>query len=259
MGVWGPNLGKICWLSLLAAVALIVSDRPALALDLRLSPERVNIGAFFQGIKIGLEGEIPSASEAVVEVRGASVPEELIRKGRRGGLWMKVGEITVENALNLYLVMTSSINVPPEGGLNPTWGLAALRPQVKFRGSVEEKEIDRFFQEFLELKKSEGLYGTLPAALQISASGPGRSTVRGAFRLPAKVPAGRYQVRLLVLKDGRVIDQKAEELKVKMVGFPALIADMAYEHGMLYGIVAVVIAIATGFIMGFLFKGKAAH
>jgi hypothetical protein len=109
------------------------------------------------------------------------------------------------------------------------------------------------------MKKSEELYCALPGALKISNSPEGRLTLKGTCPLPAKIPPGHYQVRLSVIKDGTVVEQKNEKLEVIMVGFPALLATLAYDHGAFYGIVAVLIAIATGFIMGFLFKGKAEH
>jgi hypothetical protein len=34
---------------------------------------------------------------------------------------------------------------------------------------------------------------------------------------------------------------------------------LAYQHGAIYGILAVIIAIFTGFIMGYLFKGGGGH
>jgi uncharacterized membrane protein YraQ (UPF0718 family) len=43
------------------------------------------------------------------------------------------------------------------------------------------------------------------------------------------------------------------------VGFPAFFMTMAYQHGALYGILAVFIAIVVGFIMGYLFKGGGGH
>ena len=49
------------------------------------------------------------------------------------------------------------------------------------------------------------------------------------------------------------------ELQVAMVGFPAMLYTLAYEHGATYGILAVVIAIITGFAIGFLFKGGGGH
>ena len=49
------------------------------------------------------------------------------------------------------------------------------------------------------------------------------------------------------------------DLTVALVGFPALLASLAYQHGAVYGVLAVVIAIVTGFAMGFLFKGGGGH
>lgn len=255
----GMKMRKLAWLGLLAAIALAPGVAPASSAKIRLFPDRVDIGAFFQGVGVTLQGEIPLGCEAVVEIQGAPGHEDLLRQGRRGGLWMTVGEIRVENVPNLYLVLSSAANLPQLDGQETPWGMPKLKSRVKFQGALTGQERDRFFQEFLELKKSEGLYATLPGTLKIGNSPEGRAILKGTFPLPAKALPGRYQVRLSVVKDGRVLEQKNEDLEVKMVGFPALLLALAYEHGYLYGILAVVIAIATGFIMGFLFKGKGAH
>jgi uncharacterized membrane protein YraQ (UPF0718 family) len=38
-----------------------------------------------------------------------------------------------------------------------------------------------------------------------------------------------------------------------------MFSSLAYQHGLTYGILAVIIAIVTGFAMGFLFKGGGGH
>lgn len=259
MAVFNLNLGKLAWLGLLVAATLVLVVTEASSARIRVVPDLVEIGAFFRGAEIALEGEIPPGSEAVVEIRGAAAPAELLRKGRRGGLWMTVGEIEVEDAPNLYLMLSSTPKVPELNGQETPWGFSALKSQVKFRGALAERGKDRFFQEFLALKESEELYGSLPGALRIGNSPEGQGVVKGTLHLPAKVPPGHYQVRLSVVKEGRLLEQESKALEVRVVGFPALLAALAYEHGALYGLMAVVIAIATGFIMGFLFKGKAEH
>ncbi len=259
MAAFGLIMRKLAWLGLVAAAILAPSGSEASSAGIRLFPDRVDIGTFFQGMDITLEGEVPAGVEAVVEIRGASAEETLLRKGRRGGLWMAVGEIKVENAPNLYLMLSSALKAPKLAGGQPPWGLSSLKSQVKISGALTEQEKDRFFQEFLELKKSEELYSTLPGTLIISNSSGDGAILKGTFRLPAKVAPGNYQVRLSVVKAGQVVDQKLEKLEVRMVGFPALMASLAYEHGAWYGILAVIIAIATGFIMGVLFKGGGEH
>jgi hypothetical protein len=124
---------------------------------------------------------------------------------------------------------------------------------------LADQEKDHFSLEFLKLKESEGLYGNLPGTLKVRNSPEGQAVFQGVFRLPAKVPPAHYQVRLSVVKDGHIVEQKSGTMEVRLAGFPALLTALAYEHGALYGIMAVAIAIATGFLMGFLFKGKAGH
>jgi hypothetical protein len=246
------------WAGILFQAVMLLVTIEATAADLLLSPSRIDIGTFFDGAQVSLEAKIPSGAEAVVEIVGATGRVALMRKGRRAGLWMSVGEIQIDQTPNLYLVMSSSPQIPTLTDQASPWGFAALESQIQFSGALDSHEKERFFQEFIELKESAGLYGTLPGSLKIKNSHEG-SKVTGSFNLPAKVAPGSYQVRLSVVRDGRLLEQITEEIQVKMVGFPAMLASLAFEHGALHGLVGVGIAIATGFIMGFLFKDKASH
>lgn len=255
----GMPMRKFAGLSLWVAAALLIPATQAWSAKIRVHPHLVEIGAFFQGTEVVLEGQMPPGCEAVVEVLGAEVNETLLRKGRRAGLWMTVGEIEVHDAPNFYQVLSTTPRIPELNEQTTPWGFSALRSRLKIRGALADQEKDRFSLEFLKLKESEELYGSLPGTLKVRNSPEGQAVFQGVLRLPAKVPPGRYQVRLSVLKDGRILEQKSETMEVRVVGFPALLASLAYEHGALYGIMAVAIAIATGFLMGFLFKGKAGH
>ncbi len=257
---WRIPKQRLAWLAVIGAAVLMVSAaKEAVSATFRLYPEQVDIGAFFQGAEVTLKGEMPPECDAVLEVCGPAVNEKLLRKGRRAGLWMAVGEVEVQDAPNFYLVLSSTPQIPVLNGQETPWGFSALKSRMRLRGALADEEITRFSQEFLALKESEQLYGSLPGALKVQNSPEGHALIKGAFHLPAKIPPGQYQVRLFVVKDGRILEQASKTMEVKMVGFPALLAALAYEHGALYGVMAAVIAVATGFLMGFLFKGKAEH
>jgi hypothetical protein len=242
---------------LVSAVCLVLS-LPVAATDLLLSPRHVPIGTFFDGARVSLEAEIPAGAEAVVEVIGTTGHLALMRKGRRGGLWMSVGEIQIQNAQNLYLLMSSALKLPTLTGAPTPWGFDALESRLTFSGALDSHEKDRFFHEFVELKESEGLFGVTPGALKIKHT-EGGERVSGSFQLPAKVAPGDYQVRLSVIQDGKLVEQQTETIKVNMVGFPAAMASLAFNHAALYGLIAVLIAIVVGFLMGFMFKDKGGH
>jgi hypothetical protein len=67
-------------------------------------------------------------------------------------------------------------------------------------------------------------------------------------------------VEIFVLNQGNIVARTTDHLKVDEVGFPALLSNLAFEHAGLYGILATLIAIAAGLLMGLLFRGsKGAH
>ncbi|MGB6067152.1 MAG: TIGR02186 family protein [Desulfomonilaceae bacterium] len=229
------------------------------AADLKISPDLVEIGTWFRGHQVTASAMIPKGAEAVIEIVGQSIDEPLMRKGRRAGLWMNVGEIEVRQAPSLYMAMSTNPELLQTAASEAPWGYASLRRRLTMSGMIDGQEKDEFFQQFLELKESEGLYASFKDPVKKSGAAGGLTPIKGEFRLPTNVKPGVYQVCLSVIKDGQVIAKNCRELQVKMVGFPAMFTTLAYEHGLTYGILAVVIAIITGFAMGFLFKGGGGH
>jgi len=226
---------------------------------LSISPATVQIGTFFSGQTVKVTGTLPAGAQAVLEVVGTSADEHLMRKGRRGGLWMNVGEITVHDAPSLYLVMSTTPELLTAAAPSATWGYRSLEKRIKFSGRIEAGEQQEFMGQFLQLKESEQLYATWPGTLKVSGGAGDISTAQGAFSLPTNIKPGAYKVCLSVIADGKVASSTCADLTVEMVGFPALMAALAYQHGATYGVLAVVIAIVTGFAMGFLFKGGGGH
>ena len=251
-----PHKRAILVLGLLLAGAL-----PARAAEpgLTISPAQVQIGAFFNGATVTVSGTIPAGTQAVLEVMGSSAEEHLMRKGRRGGLWMNVGEIKVQDAPSLYLVMSTAKELLTAAPAEATWGYRALEKRLAFSGKIEPAERQEFLKQFLELKESEEIYASWPGALKVEAASGGASQVTASFPVPTNIRPGSYKVCLSVIQDGKAVSNTCTGLKVEMVGFPAWLADLAYQHGAVYGVLAVVIAIVTGFAMGFLFKGGGGH
>jgi hypothetical protein len=226
---------------------------------LQVAPNVVEIGAFFHGEPVTVTGKIPHGAQVVVEVVGPTTVEHLMRKGRRGGLWMNVGEVEVSGAPSLYLAMSTDPKLLQDPAPSATWGYPALKQSIGFAGQVEAGERAMFLEQFFQLKESEEIYAAFPGAVKAAGSAGDLQKVTGTFPLPTMVKPGTYQVCLTVIQDGQVTGKPCTELKVAMVGFPAMLLALAYEHGATYGILAVIIAIVTGFAMGYLFKGGGGH
>jgi hypothetical protein len=256
-----PKVHLFHKVALLGLGVLLAGALPARAAapTLTVSPATVQIGTFFHGQTVSVSGAIPAGAQAVLEVVGPSAEETFMRKGRRGGLWMNVGKILVHDAPSLYLVMSTAKELLTAAAPESTWGYEALKQRITFAGRIEPAERQEFLGQFLQLKESEHIYASWPGALKVGAASGAASPVTGTFSLPTNTKPGAYKVCLSVIQNGKVVSRTCADLTVTMVGFPALLASLAYQHGAAYGVLAVVIAIVTGFAMGFLFKGGGGH
>lgn len=80
------------------------------------------------------------------------------------------------------------------------------------------------------------------------------SLFRAKLKVPANVPIGRHVARAYLFKKGHLIAKKSARLAVRKIGFEQYTYDLAHKHGLLYGILAVLIAIATGWLASVVFR-----
>lgn len=231
----------------------------ACSVNLEVVPETVGIGTFFQGREVTVSAKVPQGVEAVVEILGGSVSERLMRKERWGPLWLNREEVEVKNAPSLYLAASTD----PALLHNPSdfreWGYGAMAERIRFHGQAGDEIRRWLLSEFIRLKETQGLYNVFPGQVAGSDTEDECPRVRTSFFLPSNVKPGRYEVRLLLTQHGELIGQTGTSVEVRLEGLPALLSSLAQNHPLLYGVLAVVLAMLAGFLIGHIFKGRAAH
>jgi len=240
---------------ILLVATIGVGEAAATSRDLKLTPPGIEIGAFFDGLQLTVSGEIPSECQAVVEVIGERVEEELMRKARRWEMWVNVGEIDIEGAPYLYYAMSSRADLfAPQSSYQP-WGYPALRRAAEFRERKRSVRSEHLFGQFIKLKEDHELYKIIPGALKVfPAQQNGRSRIKGVFRFPARLPVGTCTVRLRAIRDQQIVEEQSTALQIQLVGLPAFLASMATDSAFLYGCLALGIAVATGLLCGLVFS-----
>jgi hypothetical protein len=228
----------------------------AVSIDLRVTPDPIQIGSFFSGAKLMVSAEVPKGAEVVIKVIGKVSEQELMRKGKRWDLWMNVGEVDVENAPGMYLAASSNPKslLPPAA--DSSWGYEALAEKVSFKGRVKAVTSSELFREFVRLKEGQGLYGVYPGEVKLSPAGDDHDLAETSFWLPTRIAPGTYQVCLTAVGKGQTVQQQCLPLEVAMVGFPAFLSSLARDSEVLYGFFAVALAMATGLLTGVIFKKK---
>jgi hypothetical protein len=79
---------------------------------------------------------------------------------------------------------------------------------------------------------------------------------RAEFQLPSRAPIGEYRLEIYTLRGNRLVGHGTATLRVEQIGMQQWITQMARQHGGVYGLVAVVIALLAGFGVGLIFKGR---
>jgi len=253
LGSLGKKLFVLC-VSVLAPVIVSASIKPD-HLPLKLEPNVVIIGATYNGARINVSGEIPVNSKAVVYVTGDRKDTEFKKKGKALGLlWMNLGTVVFHNVPNLYLIFTDSdahIESLPVG-------FQSLKKETSITPAAEDK--DFLFREFLKLKTKEGLYRITKGTVIYDKKTGQRKNFSCTVTLPSKLVPGHYEVHVVAVSSGKIVASSKEVLRAEEKGLPNLVATLAFRHSTTYGILATVIAIIAGLIMGIIFKGgKGGH
>ncbi len=245
----------LCWAGLAVAPAGFArADGPA---ALTVSPAVLNVGTFFSGGQVTITGEVPAAQDVVVEIIGPQVNSLFDVKGRIGPFWMTREKVDLENAPALYLLLMPS---GPEwaqkaSGLN--LGIDNLRQEIGITRS--ETAPDIIFRMFVKLKRSEKLYAEVAGAVSYAADENGRRRFTATCRLPSSTAVGKYTVKATPIDHGQAGPEWSADLTVQEVGFVEIVDVLASNRRVIYGVTAVLIALFSGAVMGFIFKGGGSH
>jgi uncharacterized protein (TIGR02186 family) len=222
---------------------------------LSVEPSEVRAGMFFDGATFRVSALVPEGMEITISCVGKTESVTLNRKGKAlGTIWMNVGEVEFDNAPDLYLLhATGELSDMAESSVLESLGVgyAALEHQATVKGA--EGEEGRFFREFVSLKESDGLYSFSEGAVEEEPRADGSVRVSTDLHLSPKTPPGEYQILIHGFKEGRGTLLGTAPLRVEQVGMAASIRTLAMEHGLSYGILAVVVAISVGLLTGVLF------
>ncbi len=248
----------------MAATSFGMDSSSDSSVSFHVLPELVKIGIRFDGLDLHVSGTIPSDCEAVVRIMGHERDFHLKKKGKAMGLlWMNLGKIQIKGVPEMMLVYPSKSLYELSKNNKGQWeklgiGFESLEDVAKVLPASEDKS--KIFKEFIKLETSLDLYGTTPGALTYGNVSGSVKSFKAEVRLPSNVPHDGFRTELYAVRDGKIIAEQTKDVKVKLVGIPARISFLAFNHGTLYGVIAVIIAILAGIIVGVVFReGGGAH
>ncbi len=219
----------------------------------KLIPETVEIGAFYDGTSMRMEGVAAPGTEVIVVTRGPDTAEEFKRKGPAGPIWMTLGKVRISGAPSLFIRYSSE---PANKFLShDEIDRYQLSPEAITRQmhiAPADPEEHRLRHDYLHLKLAQNVYRVIDGGLHMGATTSSGEPYSIQFHWPRKAPPAEYQVRVHECRDGRVVNTITVPLKVVKAGFPAAVSALATKEPWAYGMGAIVVAILAGFGIDFI-------
>ena len=114
---------------------------------------------------------------------------------------------------------------------------------------------DLVFDGILRLKQESNLYNVDEKRIEIT----GGKLFKHYFRFPSAAKEGVYRAESYIIKDHKLIAKGVDEIVIQKRGIEAAFTKLAGEYPVLYGAIAVVVALAMGLLVGFIFKRGGGH
>jgi len=223
-----------------------------------INPQTVTIGPFYNGKYISIIAKFPKGDDVALICKGPEEILKLMRKGRVLGFWMNVEEVVFHRVPTLYFVVTSK---SVEAGKDKFKEIPVGYEDLYSRVEIEKHEAEKanLFRELVKLKESDHLYFVSLGTLKLTHREHDIDQVVTTFFIPPKALPGEYKISLFRLSNRGAVLLGNQTLTVKKVGFIAYLSSLAIHHGLLYGLIAVIIAVLTGLAVGIIFTSRGGH
>jgi uncharacterized protein (TIGR02186 family) len=223
-----------------------------------MDKEKVAITATFDGSQILLFGAVKRDKPApigdiqvVVTIAGPSEPISVHRKSKVLGIWMNTDTVEVDAAPSFYAVATSS---GFSSTINDTEDLrykVSIPRAIRSVGApMDVLDAASFSDAVIRIRSEKGLYQLLENKVNIDE----QTLFRTSIDMPADISDGDYTARILLTRNGNVIDEFTTIIDVRKVGLERFLFNMSREHPLAYSLMSIAIAIFAGWAASLLFR-----
>ncbi len=253
-------------LALVLLLVFLPLAAQAEALIVTLSDRTVDITSNFTGSSITVFGAVrrdastvPRASDydVVVTVVGPRADQVTRLKDRTFGVWVNREARTFNDVPSAYTALS---NRPVEDIAHPALlrrlqiGIDHLLAGEAPAQGVEAPEPDPqdaiFERAFLRLQRDSQVYQEASDAVTIIDN----TLFRARATFPADVPLGVFEVNVYLFSGGVMLAQEEVGILVRKTGFEQFIFRMSQRDQLMYGLIAVLIALFTGWLGSVVFR-----
>jgi uncharacterized protein (TIGR02186 family) len=221
-----------------------------------LSQTRIAITASFSGSDILVFGAVKREAPApegplqvIITLQGPPLAVTVRRKDRVAGIWVNTDAVSVSSSPSFYAIAATA---PLREVLTETEDLrhaVSIPRAIRAVGSGLE-DAGVFTDALIRIRTEEGAYALAETGVELAEE----TLFRARFALPANLTEGAYRTRILLTRDGRVIDSHETMIDVRKVGLERWLFALSREQPLIYGLLSLVLAVVAGWAASAAFR-----
>lgn len=220
-----------------------------------LSQHFIAIDSRFTGTRLILFGSRQAAGDIIVVVRGPARDYTLRKKERISGIWINSQSLEMHGVPDYYAIAaTKPLDriLPPSLQRSLQIGIPHLSYLTLDTPSLSDEPASEqaFLNAFISAKKEKKLYADNAESITFM----GDTLFKTVINFPDTLPRGDYTAEVYLVHGRQVVSMQSTPLNVAKTGFDAFIFRLAHVYPALYGILAVVVAVAAGWTASALFR-----
>lgn len=242
--------------ALLCLVLLGAARDPILVPE--VSQHEVEVRQGFTGTELLLFGAIldPQGTRAgrdydiVVVLKGPTQSITLREKQKHAGIWINAASAQFRSAPSFYAVASSRpLDQIVDARTAAIYELGLPFIQLSPIGTIDPDRQVRFAAGLAGVMADGRLYQEDPHGVTLNE----QVLYQARIALPSNVQTGTYTAETFAVSKGRVVASAIARVQVEKRGFERAVADFARHYAFFYGLMAVAISIAMGWLAGRLF------
>lgn len=250
--------------ALLALAGLLAAPQArAEQLIVSISNHRVTVTPSYAGDELVLFGSVERDKQSpartggydlVITVSGPRADLVTRRKERRFGIWVNTDSrqfINVPTYLSVFSNRPMDAIAAPDVQRRQQLGLNhILLTQRVGSDYADVVASDPFRSAFVRLRSEHGLYRQATSAVTFLTP----TLFRTSIPLPGEVPIGVYDIEIKLFSGGALVTKTETAFEIVKVGFEQFVATAARQHGYIYGLFTVCMALMTGWMASIVFR-----
>jgi uncharacterized protein (TIGR02186 family) len=183
--------------------------------------------------------------DVVITLAGPPRTTIVRRKERRFGIWMNGVGVRVREAPSYYAVATTR---PLDAILTETerlrYEIGLDQAARRIGAHPDLEDTSGYAAAFVRIKEEDGLYARLDGGVSLAED----TLFQARFALPVNLVEGEYRARFFLVRDRAVISTGEVGITVAKAGLERWLYNLSRERPLAYGLLAVALALAAGWL-----------